>query len=159
MGWVALIYRTTYEEAKEIADKYELACVSCRQYDRHRGTWDVQPIVARVENNGFWYNYLQDGTFKKTVIQEEGKYENPHRVYSPYYYVPDKIRYVDLLKFLKQHWLQFKGVYDVYMTYVTVGLDTFTYSVKHAIMNTPLDMPFDNPLLYFEEGRPIDTYD
>ena len=157
MGWVALIYHTTYEEAKEIADKYELACVSCRQYERQRGNWDVQPIVARVKNNGFWYNYLADGTFKKSLIKNGSRYKKSHKVYAPYYYVPDKIRYSDLLKFLKEHWYQFKDIYDVYLTYITVDLDTFTYSVRYGVMNTTLNMPFDNPMLYFEEGRPLNT--
>lgn len=158
MGWVALVYSTTYENACEIADKYDLACVSCRQYNRQIGEWDVKPIVARIENNGFWYNYFEDGTYKKSLIKNKSRYKMSHEVYAPYFYVPDKIRYSDLLKFLKKHWYQFKDQYDVYITYVNRELDVFTYSVKYAMMNTSLDMAFDNPLLYYEFGRPVDSY-
>lgn len=157
MGWVSLLYRCKYEEAKEIADQYDLACVSARQFQRQRGLKEVKPIVTRIKNKNFWYNYFEDGTYSKTLVDNKSTYNKSHLTYAPYFYVPDKIRYADLLKFLKAHWLQFKGKYRVFIVYVNREMEPFTYSVKDAIMNTPLSMPFDNPLLYFEAGRSFDN--
>ena len=158
MGWVSLLYRCSYEEAKEIADQYDLACVSARQYQRQRSEREVQPIVTRIQNGNYWYNYFEDGTYSKTLVDNNCRYNKSHLTYSPYFYVPDKIRYADLLKFFKMHWLQFKGKYKVFIVYVNREMEPLTYNVKDAIMNTPLSMPFDNPLLYFEAGRSYDNY-
>ena len=154
MGWVALEARKTYEEAQAVAEKYDLACVSYYHYKQFRAEEKVQPIVTRIPINDRWYNYFEDGTYKITLKNYMNNSGYECRSYAPYYYVPDKIRYADLLKFLKKYWYQFKGVYDVYITYVNEEMDMFTYSVKLGVMNLPLVMAFDNPLLYFEAGKP-----
>ncbi len=150
MGWASLIHHTSWDEANRIADEYELACVSCRQFERQVGDWAVQPIVTRRKIGKYWYNYFENGRYRKSLVMREDGREP--ETYAPYFYVPDKIRYMDLLSYLYQHFRQFQGVYHPYLLYLTKAKEEVIYSVYHAIIHIPLSLPFDNPLLYFETG-------
>ena len=153
MGWVALVHHTSYEEAQRIADPHDLACVSCRMFERQIGEWNVRPIVTRIKIRKYWYNYFEDGTYHKSrIVHENGTVPES---YAPYYWVPDKVRYLDLQSYLYQHLWKFKGVFCPYILYYTKTREEVIYSVFLGVLHTPLNVSFDNPLLYFERGMPI----
>lgn len=152
MGWAALVHHASYEEAHRIADQYELGCVSCRQFERDMGLRDIQPIVTRIKIAKYWYNYFENGKYYRTQISHpDGTIPAS---YAPYYYMPDKIRYLDLMVYLRQHMLQFKGIYAPFLLYMTQEHEEVIYSVFNAQIHMPLRAAFDNPLLYYTTGRP-----
>lgn len=152
MGWTALVHHMRFEEAHAIADQYDLACVSNRQFERQVGEWNVLPIVTRRRIGKYWYNYFENGRYKKSLAQADDGTEPES--YAPYYYVPDKIRYLELLTYIRQNFWQFKGIYHPYILYLTEKREQIIYSVYMGVMHMPITCPFDNPMLYFEMGRP-----
>lgn len=152
MGWAALIHHTTWDEAHRIAELYDLACVSCRQFERQTGEWQAKPIVTRRKIGKYWYNYFEDNRYKRTLVEHADGREPAN--YAPCFYLPDKIRYIDLLSYLYQNMWQFKGVYHPYLLYYTRNRDEVIYSVYKGIMHIPLEVSINNPLLYFVMGMP-----
>ena len=152
MGWTALVHHASYEEAHRIADPFELGCVSCRQYEKELGIRDIQPIVTRIKIAKYWYNYFENGKYYRTKIcHADGSIPES---YAPYYYMPDKIRYLDLMIYLRQHMMPFQGLYTPFLLYRTADREEVIYSVFSAQIHMPLRLAFDNPLLFYTTGRP-----
>lgn len=150
MGLLALTNGTTYDASVHIAERFEIGFV-CRAYDpRSPRVWMPRPIVMRQRMKNLWYNYFDDGTYEKTTCHVQGDV----RAYTPALYMPDRLHYIDLLKYIHKHLNAIVGLYETYTLYRTMNNQSFIYSVYDGTMTAPLNMAFDNPMLHFISGRP-----
>lgn len=150
MAWAAITDPMTFEDAQEYANKYELACVSLRIYEK-LSQFNVRPVVSRFITNYDVYNYFEDGSFRKSSATE-----NVHS-YVVYYYVPGKVRYNDLITYIHRHIYPHKGEFPSLMMWQTQEGDRFIYACKMGVFHAPIYAPFTNPLFYFETSTVPDS--
>lgn len=150
MGLLALTNGMTYDAAVHIAERYDIGFV-CKSFDpRSSRVWMPKPIVMRQRIKNLWYNYFDDGTYEKSTCHSKGDVE----VYTPALYVPDQIRYIELLKYIQKHLVNLVGLYETYLLYRSMNNQSFIYSIYEGDMTAPVSMAFDNALLHFVSGRP-----
>ena len=147
MAWIAITEPMKYDEAVAYAEQYELACVSFKQRSFRVGDGNVSPIVSREKTEEFWYHYLEDGSYKLSSAKRDWS------TYVVYFFVPSKVRYIELITYLYKHWRpNFEGKLDVMLLYLTEDKERFIYSSRFGVIHSQLTAPFTNPLLYFESG-------
>lgn len=146
MAWAAITEPMIYEDAVAYADRFELACVSCVKYGDNITEFNVRPVEFRCVDKNVVYNHLEDGSIWMNRSDDTTK------SYSVYYYVPAKVRRTELLKYIHQYLLPYKGEFPSLMLWQTRDGDRFAYSCMMGVFHSSVEAAFDNPLYYFESS-------
>ena len=160
MAWMSLKGKTTWDEAWAIAEKYPEACVSLCQRPYNKKQLIIRPIVIRRRVGDRWYNYydntMSEATNDYRITKADVFGGKEPRSYAPYYYVPDRIYYRELLVYFREHLWRFRGEYTTQLHYRSDAGDDLLYAVYYGVLHTVLTTPFDNPLYNFVYGRCLD---
>ncbi len=160
MAWMSLKEAVTWDEAHAIADKYPEACVSLRQRPYNKKQLIIRPIVIRHRVGDRWYNYydntLSEATGAYSITKAEVFGGKEPKSYAPFYYVPDRIYYRELLVYIKEHLWRFRGMYTTQLHYRSDEGDDLLYAVNYGVLQSVLTASFDNPIYSFVYGRCID---